>query len=248
VIPTDGVTIGRGCIVDPVAQFRPTDLQGANREVIIGDGCRINAGAIIHGGTRLLDGAVVEEGAIVGKPEWGYALGRYYDGVGASTTIGAGAILRAGSCVYAGSRIGNESAVGHNTVIRSEVVLGDHVQLAHMVSVERACQIGNYVRCSPLTHLTSHVVAEDRVFIGAGVVTINDKGMVWKEESGEEPVLEPPYFAYGCRIGSGSVIGAGIRVGRESLIGSGSVVTRDIPDGVVAYGSPAKVISRRAGR
>ena len=227
--------------------FRLTDLRGSNREVIIGDRCRINVGAVIHGGTRLLDGVVIEEGAVVGKPEWGYAVGKHYDGAGASTTIGMGAILRAGSCVYAGCSIGTETAVGHNTVIRSEVLLGDYVQLAHMVSVERACQIGNYVRCSPLTHLTSQVVAEDRVFFGAGVVTINDKGMLWKEESGEEPILEPPYFAYGCRIGSGSVIGAGIRVGRGSLIGSGSVVTRDIPDGVIAYGSPAKVISSRDG-
>jgi len=147
--------------------------------------------------------------------------------------------------VYADTRIGDESAIGHNTVVRSATRIGAQTQIAHMVSVERACRIGDYVRCSPLTHLTSSIVAEDRVFFGAGVMTINDKGMLWRETSGQEALLQPPHFAFGCRIGTGSVIAAGIHVGRESLIGSNSLVTRDIPAGVVAFGSPAKVVRAR---
>jgi acetyltransferase-like isoleucine patch superfamily enzyme len=108
------------------------------------------------------------------------------------------------------------------------------------MSIERDCRIGDYVRCSPLSHITSGIVMEDRVFIGAGVVTINDKGMIWRDPK-KEPELIPPYFEYAAKIGSGSVIAAGVRIGRNSLIGSGSVVTHDIPADVIAYGIPAKV-------
>lgn len=84
---------------------------------------------------------------------------------------------------------------------------------------------------------------EDRVFIGAGVVTINDKGMVWRDPD-REPELLPPYFEYGCKIGSGASVAAGVRIGREALIGTGSVVVKDIPAFAVAYGTPAVVKGR----
>gem|GEM_PF-152710 len=46
----------------------------------------------------------------------------------------------------------------------------------------------------------------------------------------------------GAHIGAGSVVIQGVRVGEGALIGAGSVVVRDIPDGVVAYGNPCRVI------
>ena len=57
-----------------------------------------------------------------------------------------------------------------------------------------------------------------------------------------------------CEIGENTVIGAGatiidkIKIGANTIIGAGSVVTKDIPDGVIAYGSPAKVIRENGGR
>jgi len=45
-----------------------------------------------------------------------------------------------------------------------------------------------------------------------------------------------------CRIGTHSVIMPGVRVGENSIIGAFSFVTHDIPDNVIAYGVPAKVI------
>ena len=64
---------------------------------------------MIFGGTRLGNGARVEEHAIVGRPEQGYAVGHVYPGTGADTVIENGAIIRAGAVIYAGTEIGENT-------------------------------------------------------------------------------------------------------------------------------------------
>lgn len=142
--------------------------------------------------------------------------------------------------MYAGCHLGDEVAVGHGTLLRTGVRIGAESQLAHFISVERESALGAAVRCSPLTHITSRVVLEDRVYLGAGVVTINDKAMIWRDP--HRPVeMCPPHFETGARVGSGAVIAAGVRIGARALIGSGAVVTHNIPPHALAYGVPAVV-------
>ena len=81
----------------------------------------------------------------------------------------------------------------------------------------------------------------DRVFLGAGVRTVNDKEMSWRDSDGRESTLAPPVFSTGARVGSGSVILAGVSIGEYALVGAGSVVTKDIPAGAVTFGVPARV-------
>jgi acetyltransferase-like isoleucine patch superfamily enzyme len=239
------VVIGEGVQLSPYAAFVPADELGIVREVELGTGCRIGAYALIYGGTVLREGARVEEHALVGKPEQGYAVGQFYPGTGASTVIGREAIIRSGAVIYAGAEIGGGAVVGHHTLLRSFVKVGDGSQLGHNLTVERASVIGAGVRCSPGSHLTSSCVLADRVFLGAGVRTVNDRELIWRDPH-QSPVLVPPRFDRGARVGSGSVILAGVIVGEEALVGAGSVVTRDIPAGMVAYGVPARV--RRAAQ
>ncbi len=234
------LSIGSGCVISPNAIFDPSDLKGNRRPISLSDQCRIMPGAILYGGVHIGEGAIVEEYSVLGKPEFGYAVGTVYDGAGAESHIGPGVIIRSGGILYAGVTIGAETTIGHKTLIRTSVTIGKHTQIAHGLTIERETSIGDYVRCSPLSHVTSRVVLEDHVFLGAGVVTINDKGMIWKHDQ-LKPDLVPPYFEYGAKVGSGSVIAAGVRIGREALIGSGSVVTRDVPPYAIAYGVPARV-------
>ncbi|WP_281197482.1 hypothetical protein [Nocardia pseudovaccinii] len=80
----------------------------------------------------------------------------------------------------------------------------------------------------------------DRVFLGAGVRTINDKTLTWRDPH-REPILVAPQFGTGAKVGSGSVILAGVTIGARALVGAASLVTHDIPPGALAYGHPARV-------
>lgn len=231
---------GVGSSISRQAVFMPADEQGAVLPVVIGPGCRIGPFAVIHGGTSLADGARIEEHAVIGKPEHGYAVGKIYEGAGTGTAIGAGAVIRSGAIVYAGTTVGSETVIGHHTLLRSNASVGDRTQLGHNLTIERETRIGHDVRCSPGSHITSSCVLADHVFLGAGIRTVNDRYLIWRDPE-REPDLQAPRFERGAKVGSGSVILAGVTVGEDALVGAGSVVTCDVPPHAVAYGVPARV-------
>lgn len=238
--------VGKACVISPLAVFILTDARGVTRPVEIGTGCQVGPFAVIYGGTVIRDEARLEEHVIVGKHEQGYAVGRTYPGAGAGTVVGTGAVIRSGAVVYAGGEIGPAAVVGHHTLLRSFVTVGEETQLGHHLTIERSTRIGSWVRCSPGSHITSSCVLADRVFLGAGVRTVNDKQMIWRDPE-RSPELVPPSFGHGARVGSGSVILGGVSIGDRAMVGAGSVVTRDVPPGAVAYGVPARVHSGESG-
>jgi acetyltransferase-like isoleucine patch superfamily enzyme len=227
-------------VISRFAVFVPADELGEPRPVVIRSGAVIGPFAVVHGGTTVGEQAKVEEHTVLGKPELGYAVGRIRPGVGGGTVIGAGVVIRAGAVVYADVEIGVNTVVGHHTLLRTAVRIGADTQLGHHLTVERDTRIGRDVRCSPGSHITSSAVLADRVFLGAGVRTINDKTLTWRDPH-REPDLVAPRFDIGAKVGTGSVVLAGVRIGEHALVGAGSLVTRDVPPGALAYGHPARV-------
>jgi acetyltransferase-like isoleucine patch superfamily enzyme len=230
----------QGAVISPFAIFSPVDAVGTVRPVTIRAGAVIGAFAVVHGGTTLGEQAQIEDHAVIGKPEIGYAVGRTYYGSGAATVIGAGVVVRSGGIVYADVHIGADTVIGHHTLLRTSVQVGTGTQLGHNMTVERAAHIGSDVRCSPGSHITSSAHIADRVFLGAGVRTVNDKTLTWRDPH-RPPELMPPRFNTGAKVGSGSTVLAGVTIGEHALVGAGSVVTRDIPPGALAYGCPARL-------
>jgi acetyltransferase-like isoleucine patch superfamily enzyme len=230
--------LGRECVVHPSAVFVPRDRLNTLRRIILGDRVTIGAHTVIHGGTSIAPGSHVGHGVVVGEPEYGYAVRQVHPGAGDVTSIGSGVVLRAGAIVYAAAVVGDDSTIGHNTLLRTGVTIGASSQLAANITVEKDTRIGSEVRCSPGSHLTAGTLVADRTFIGAGVRTVNDKYLIWRDQEREQP-LAPPRFAYGCKVGSGSVILAGVSIGRFAVVGAGAVVTHDVEERAVVYGVPA---------
>ncbi|GGK15299.1 hypothetical protein GCM10010124_04920 [Pilimelia terevasa] len=238
------LAVGEQCTIHPSSVFWPQDMTGKLRPIVLGDRVVIGAGAVVHGGVRLGSDARIGHRAIVGEPEYGYAVRNVYVGAAAETVIGSGVVLRAGAVLYAGVTVGDDSTLGHHVLLRTGVTVGSSSQLAANLTVERGARIGSGVRCSPGSHITADTVIADRVFLGAGVRTVNDKELIWRDPAHEQP-LRPPHFEYGCRVGSGVVVMAGITVGARALVGAGAVVTRNVAPDAVVYGVPARTAATR---
>jgi len=138
--------------------------------------------------------------------------------------------------------------VGKNTRIYDHVNLfkckiGKDSKIDAFVYIEEGVIIGDRVKIRAFTFIPTGVVIEDDVFIGPHVTFTNDKyPRINKEWNLLKTVIKK-----GSSIGAGSVI-LPVTVGNNSLIGAGSVVTKDIPNNVLAFGNPAKVIRKFSPR
>lgn len=107
------------------------------------------------------------------------------------------------------------------------------VHLGHNLTVERETRIGSDVRCSPGSHITSSCVLADHVFLGAGVRTVNDRYLIWRDPQ-REPELLAPRFEQGAKVESGSIILAAVTIGLVSRVHvSGEPVPGDTYDAQV---------------
>jgi UDP-2-acetamido-3-amino-2,3-dideoxy-glucuronate N-acetyltransferase len=136
--------------------------------------------------------------------------------------FGDGVVVQAFTNLY-GCRIGDESRVGPFVEIQSDVAIG------------RRCKIQSH------TFICDGVRIGDEVFVGHGVVFVNDKRPRATNADGSlqqdsdwallETVVED-----GAAIGSGAVILGGVRIGAGALVGAGAVVTRDVEAGTTVVG------------
>ena len=129
--------------------------------------------------------------------------------------------------------------------------IGDDSRVGPFVEVQRGARIGARCKIQSHTFICDGVTIEDEVFVGHGVMFINDKtprataasGALQTEDDWE---LLTTLVARGASIGSGAVILGGVRIGEEALIGAGAVVTRDVEPRTAVVGSPARALTPRS--
>jgi UDP-2-acetamido-3-amino-2,3-dideoxy-glucuronate N-acetyltransferase len=125
--------------------------------------------------------------------------------------------------------------------------IGDDTRIGPFVEIQRGVVIG--ARCKIQSHsfLCDGVEVGDEVFVGHGVVFINDKrpraaNVDGSLQTEEDWTLQRTVVEDGASLGSGAVILGGVRIGRKALVGAGAVVTRDVPDGATVAGNPARLL------
>lgn len=190
-------------------------------------------------GLRVADAADPFPGA-----DWvvdpGVTIGYPVDGA-RPLELGAGARVRSGSVLYDGSRIGAGFASGHSVVVREDCVLGDRVSVWSNTVIDYGCRVGDRVKIHSNCYIAQFTVLEDDVFLAPGVSIAND---LYPGDPVSAVLMTGPVIGAGAQIGVNVTILPFVRIGAGAMIGSGSVVTRDVPAGMLAYGNPA-VVHRR---
>jgi acetyltransferase-like isoleucine patch superfamily enzyme len=144
--------------------------------------------------------------------------------------FGEGVVVQAFANLY-GCRIGAETRIGT------------------FVEIQRGAVVGARCKIQSHTFVCDGVEIGDEVFIGHGVVFVNDKYPRATTDTGElqapadwellRTVVEPR-----AAVGSGAVVLGGVTIGEGALVGAGAVVTHDVAPGEVVAGSPARALAR----
>lgn len=128
-----------------------------------------------------------------------------------------------------------------NFVNAYECTIGDESMVGTFVEIQAAVRIGQRCHISSHSFLCEGVVLEDEVFVGHGVMFINDNHPSGRPSHWKEWELRPILVKQGAAIGSGAVILGGVTIGKDALVGAGAVVTKDVPDGKTVMGIPARI-------
>lgn len=131
-----------------------------------------------------------------------------------------------------------------------ECKIGKGSKIGAFVEIQRGAVIGQDSTISSHSFVCEGVTIEDRVFVGHGVMFINDKNPRATNPDGSRKTskdwkLEPVLVKHGASIGSNATILGGVIIGEYAVVGAGAVVTKDVPPGTTVVGVPARPIKQK---
>ena len=153
-------------------------------------------------------------------------------------------------CVIAPDVKLGQDVIIYNFVNLYGCEIGDGTKIGSFVEIQKGACVGRNCKVSSHTFICEGVTIADEVFIGHGVIFINDKyprattadGSLQSEADWR--VVET-IVGRGASIGSGATILCGVTIGEYAIVGAGAVVTRDVPAGTSVAGSPARVLIKQ---
>jgi acetyltransferase-like isoleucine patch superfamily enzyme len=126
--------------------------------------------------------------------------------------------------------------------------IGDDTKIGAFVEIQKNASVGRQCKISSHTFICEGVTIEDNVFIGHGVMFINDiyprataNGQLQTEADWK---VERTIVKSGASIGTGATILANVTIGENAIVGAGSVVTKNVPANCIVGGNPAKVFRK----
>jgi acetyltransferase-like isoleucine patch superfamily enzyme len=123
--------------------------------------------------------------------------------------------------------------------------VGDDTRIAAFVEIQKNAVIGARCKVSSHSFICEGVRIEDEVFVGHGVMFINDRyprataGGALQTDADWKVV--GTLVKRGASLGSGAVIMCGVTIGEQAMVGAGAVVTHDVPDYATVLGVPARI-------
>jgi acetyltransferase-like isoleucine patch superfamily enzyme len=151
-------------------------------------------------------------------------------------------------------KIASTVILGANVVLGDFINLygcriGDNTKIGPFVEIQKGCTIGKNCKIQSHSFLCEGVLIEDEAFVGHGVMFINDRyprsataaGALQTEADWK---VVTTVIKKGASLGSNATILCGVTVGEGAIVGAGSVVTKDVPPGVIVSGNPARVMRK----
>ncbi|MGA9673463.1 MAG: acyltransferase [Terracidiphilus sp.] len=125
--------------------------------------------------------------------------------------------------------------------------IGDETKIGAFVEIQKNASVGKRCKISSHTFICEGVVIEDNVFIGHGVMFINDSypratatdGSLQTEADWK---VERTVIRQGASIGTGATILSNTNIGERAIVGAGSVITKDVPARAIVAGNPARIL------
>lgn len=123
--------------------------------------------------------------------------------------------------------------------------LGARTRIGTFVEIQSGAEIGAACKIQSHTFICDGVTIEDEVFVGHGVMFVNDRRPRATDRAGELQTeadwqMLQSVVEHGASIGTGAVILGGVRVGHGATVGAGAVVTKDVVPGATVVGNPAR--------
>jgi acetyltransferase-like isoleucine patch superfamily enzyme len=148
-------------------------------------------------------------------------------------------------------RLGRDVMIHHPDLVNLYgCEIGDETKIGAFVEIQKNATIGSLCKISSHTFICEGVAIEDEVFVGHGVMFINDRYPRATAAGGLQTEADwqviPTRVRKGASIGSGAVVLCGVTIGERALIGAGAVVTHDVPADAVVAGVPARVRAQAA--
>lgn len=124
--------------------------------------------------------------------------------------------------------------------------IGEDTMVGPFVEIQKNAEVGARCKISSHTFICEGVTIEDEVFVGHGVMFINDRYPRATKGGGLQTDADwqviPTRIKRGASIGSGAVVMCGVTVGVNAMVGAAALVTRDVPDFAVVAGVPARSV------
>jgi acetyltransferase-like isoleucine patch superfamily enzyme len=229
---------------------------GVSPNAKIGKNVRIAYDAVIAGGACIGDNVTIEHGTIIyenveiGPDSYigaqcvlGERQNNFFteeDYKNPMLSIGPGSKIRSGTIIYSGCRMGRSFQTGHRAVIRENSIFGDDCSFGTLCQSDGHIVVGSNCRFHNNVFISTYTTIGNDVHFYPMSCTVDS--------------LHPP-----CQVGrlgptveDGAIIGAKalllprIKIGKGAVIAGGSIVTHDVPPGMVAAGAPARAVKAKA--
>ncbi|HEX2582336.1 MAG TPA: hypothetical protein VHL08_10240 [Dongiaceae bacterium] len=207
------MSIHPSAIVSPAARLHPS--------------AQIGPFTIIHGDVGIEENVIIGPYCEIGVPA------AHAPTTSSGLTIRGGSRIRSHTVLYAGSSFEGALTTGHHVTIRERTRAGQDLKVGSYGDIQGDCQFGDYVRVHSQVFIPQLSRIGNFVWMFPGVTLTNDSRPPCDDWSG---VVVGDYAIIAAR----ALILPGRAIGREALVAAGAVITKDVPDGTVWAGNPAR--------